>query len=255
MSLKLLAQGPAFRLSQRQYLVISAVALTAILYILLNVAPPPAGSSIPEVGSRPADGRIVVLYHIRAEGNWENIVRDQVTKLVFSGLYARLSLVHCLVLSPLPGAALEVENYLSGYGNKFTVLELPEPPTILQSIASIRNVTLSDRILFLSNFGTAKEEGTAAATAAFLWRTKMEYELIKDYRKCLQLLLQTDIVGAPSYLPFEAGPSNLQSPFWQTPVRSLHSSVKPTSRFSYLPLQHVLRSSYHILACNLFHVL
>lgn len=206
MSLKL-AQGPAFRLSQRQYLVI--VALTALSYFLVKLAPPPAENSIPEVGSkfqnsRPADGRIVVLYHIRPEGNWENIVKDQVTKLVFSGLYAQLSLVHCLVLSPLPGTALTVEKYLHGYGSKFTVLELPESPTISQSIASIGNVTLGDRILFLSNYGTAEVEGTSAATAAFLWRTKMEHELIKDYHKCLQLLLHTDIVGAPSYLPFEA---------------------------------------------------
>lgn len=140
-------------------------------------------------------GRTLVLYQITSEGEWQNIVRDQVTKLIFSGLYAELSLVHCTVFGASPNASSDAQTYLSGYGSKFRVVGMPGPPTVSQSIASLStDLTASDRVLFLSTYGAGPED-SETGKAAFHWRTLMEYKLIKGYRECLQMLRQRDIVG------------------------------------------------------------
>lgn len=141
--------------------------------------------------------RILVLYQITATGMWQDIVRDQVTKLIFSGLYERLSFVHCAVAGAAPNATEEARLVVTGYGSKFTVVGLRAPPTISLSIASMHNLTDTDRVLVMSTYGAAEVANSDAAHAAYLWRTLMEYKLIKDYHHCLQLLHQADIVCEP----------------------------------------------------------
>ena len=201
-----LSQRLPSRLSPRRLLLLCAAALSLWCLCFWSSSPPlPAKDPAPGVvntfqSSTPGDGRIVVLYQISTDGNWQNIVNDQLTKLVYSGLYAEVSLFYCTAYGSSPVSASLAEEYLQGYGNKFTVVGSREPPTASQSLASIRNLTASDRILYLSTHGTTVSEGTPAAEIAFHWRTEMEYQLIKDYRRCLLLLRQTDVISAPSYL-------------------------------------------------------
>ena len=143
----------------------------------------------------PGCARILVLYQITASGQWQDIVRDQVTKLIFSGLYEHISFVHCTVAH---NKTAEVQLYLSGYGNKFTVMELSETPTISRSIASMHNLTAADRVLVLSTWGEHSPAANESAFSAYLWRTLIEYELVKDFKRCLQLLHETDVVGKPT---------------------------------------------------------
>lgn len=176
--------------------------------------PADSGAGVATAGGRPAGStavsaaaaganRILVLYHITAHGNWQAIVDDQATKLIYSGLYAQLSRVHCAVYGASPSAASDAATLLSGYGRKFEVVGLSGLPSVSQSIASL-DMDATDRILFLSTYGAAAPAGSPAAHAAFLWRTLMEYSLVKDYRRCLLKLRKKDIVGpfiSPS-LPF-----------------------------------------------------
>ena len=146
----------------------------------------------------PGSGRVLVLYHITAVGAWEDIVRDQVTKLIFSGLYTQVDYVHCTVEGVAHSATSEAELYLSGFGKNFRVVRLPAPPTLLLSIASVHSLTATDRVLLMSTHGDAASNASEAGDAAYLRRTLVEYKLIKEYRQCLHLLRQTDSVGAPS---------------------------------------------------------
>lgn len=122
--------------------------------------------------------RTLVLYHITVSGRWQETVRDQVTKLIFSGLYERLSLVHCTVAGAAHNATAEARLYLSSYGSKFTAVGLSGRPTISRSIASMHDLTATDRVLVMSTWGAASAAASEAAADAYLWRTLMEYKLI-----------------------------------------------------------------------------
>ena len=136
--------------------------------------------------------RLLVVYDITIEGDWQFIVRDQITKLIFSGLFQKLSFIHCRVVGASPNAAAEAAEYLSQFGSKFSITGMSAASTTSQSIAHHKDITADDWVLYLSTYGTAD---TGDAEAAFLWRSFMEYKVVKEHEACLQHLGQADIVG------------------------------------------------------------
>lgn len=121
-----------------------------------------------DLADKHESGRTLVLYQITAVGTWPDIVRDQITKMVFSGLYAQVTDVHCTVFGSSPNATSDVSEVVNTYGSKFRVVGLPGAPNVLGSIASIGGLTATDRVLFLSTYGAEELEPSAAAHDAFL---------------------------------------------------------------------------------------
>ena len=66
---------------------------------------------------------IFVYYHLTIMRNWRDIVREQCTRIVFSGLYASVTEIRCYAIIPDGNMTLmtECEETLKRYGNKFTL--------------------------------------------------------------------------------------------------------------------------------------
>lgn len=140
-------------------------------------------------------GQILVLYQITAGEHWQYIVEDQFMKLMFSGLYPQLSRIYCTVSSSFPNGTELISEVLSGFGSKFSIIELPEEYSLSEAIATMTNLTFTDRVLFLSTYGANSEVDSTAYERDFQRRTFMEYEMIKNHQQRLDELLDNGIVG------------------------------------------------------------
>ena len=197
--------------------VITAAALgfiTAVMLLALSlndvVMPDfPAQQDGVSFAEPPVAARILVLYQINVEDNWQNIVEDQIMKLMFSGLYQQLDRIFCSVStlssSPILDEFAQVSQLLSGFGSKFSVFDLPGGFNITRSIATVSNLTATDHVLFISTQsslgGYAAENKTSEElTHQLMWRNFMEYEMIKCHRQRRTELRHRNIVGKYSSL-------------------------------------------------------
>ncbi len=54
----------------------------------------------PEQLTEEGEGRIMVFYHVHAMNNWRDILLDQCTKMIYSGLYEAATAVYSGVSGP-----------------------------------------------------------------------------------------------------------------------------------------------------------
>ena len=47
----------------------------------------PQASAVAAPITHPSRGRIMIFYHVHAVNNWKWVVQDQLSKLIYSGLY------------------------------------------------------------------------------------------------------------------------------------------------------------------------
>lgn len=129
-------------------------------------------------------GALRVVYHICATGPWEGIVRDQLTKLVFSGLYECLAAVHCCISGP---EATRVPAVVTEYGSKVRVEHVdPEDDTYERmTLTRMRQwVEPDDRVLYIHTKGVTKPD----SLCVYHWRFFMEYYLVHRWRECVSAL-------------------------------------------------------------------
>lgn len=138
--------------------------------------------------------RIVVFYHVCATGpDWEAIVRGQVTRLIFSGLYRAARAVHCFVSGPHAHAAAAV---LSDHGSKVVVETVAPEDVSFERLTLTRMPHLvqpADRVLYMHSKGVTKP-GSAGVRD---WSLFMEYHLVHGWRACMDVLDsgRSDAVG------------------------------------------------------------
>ena len=158
--------------------------------------------------SPPSPPLIRVFYHVCAVGPlWESIVRDQLTKVVFSGLYDAMASFHCYVCGPEAAAAAAL---VAQYGDKFRVERVaPDDATYERlTILSIpSHVRPGDKILYFHTKGVTKPDNGHV----YYWRALMEYHLIARWRECVALLDASVAVGCN----YSDGPSpHFSGNFW-----------------------------------------
>ena len=100
--------------------------------------------------------RIFIFHHIYVDNNWREIVMDQLAKIVFSGLYDRLTAVYS-TLSGRDGTALiAAEQLITSFGAKFFVLDHQLNSQIYERLTlhQIRShVSADDVILYIHSKG------------------------------------------------------------------------------------------------------
>ena len=137
-----------------------------------------------------------VFYHICAMNHWESVLRDQVSKLVFSGLYDVVETIHCFCTGPeARRAALVVKTF----GKKFCVEVCDAEDTSGERITLMnihRFVSPQDKVLYFHTKGVTK---LPPSENVFYWNFYMEYHLIKNFARCLQVLEEADVVGLDFY--------------------------------------------------------
>lgn len=138
---------------------------------------------------------IWVFYHVFCNEHALPIVRDQVSKLHFSGLYKRCDKIVCGLLGP---NIQEIAAALRESGKKFEVhraaAEAPSPDEDAErfTMSLIRTlVKPEDKFLYMHSKGVTKP----TADHVRQWRECMEYHLMTRADECIAALDSVDVVG------------------------------------------------------------
>ena len=172
-------------------------------------------------GGSSQPGDIYVFYHVYCNKNTETVVKDQVFRIIFSGLYAKVKSVKCF-LAGEPESIQKVKTLLTNIGKKFeTVKEGPNDKSYERfTLLDIPNhIKPEDKFLYIHSKGVSDISHFTGKTPEydniFWWRTWMEYYLIGHFQKCLDELNTHDIIGV-NYSSQILGPHFSGNFWWST---------------------------------------
>lgn len=136
--------------------------------------------------------QIKVFYHVCATGDgWERIVRDQLAKLLFSGLYHAAAAVYACV----SGAHAHDAARLLAEAGRVQVLAVEPADTSHERLTLLRMheaVQPGDAVLYLHSKGVTKP----GDERVWDWRALMEYFVVGHWKSCVDVLVQgADAVG------------------------------------------------------------
>ena len=155
-----------------------------------------------------------IFYHVYCNKYTQPVVKDQVSKIIFSGLYQHINSIKCFLAGEKEHMAA-AEAFLKDSGNKFIIEERGEGDSSFErfTLNQIpKYVTEADKFLYLHTKGVSEKH--AANDNIYWWRTWMEYNLIHRYEYCLEILDDYDIVGV-GYTRKMIGP-HFSGNFWWT---------------------------------------
>jgi hypothetical protein len=158
-------------------------------------------------------GKVYIVYHIYCNQNTEDIVLEQISRILFSGLYQRVDEIRCYLTGD-PTIIKKIRGWLENHGSKFhCIAEGPhdtshERFTLLKIFDFVKP---ADRILYLHSKGVkhGKDEGV------YWWRFWMEYFLVHKFEECLEALKTHDICGL-LYTTNQIGPHFSGNFWWAT---------------------------------------
>jgi hypothetical protein len=159
-----------------------------------------------------------IFYHIFCNANTLNTVRDQVTKIIFSGLYSDVTKVYCFLAGEKEHID-RVKGYLQTLPKKFEIKaegagDNSYERFTLDKIDGL--ITDADKFLYIHTKGVSRhQDPNNHSDCILLWRNYMEYYLIGLYKKCLEKLDNHDIVGV-AYKDVQIGPHFSGNFWWST---------------------------------------
>ncbi len=139
-----------------------------------------------------------VFYQVTAKGSYKDIIRQQMSGLILSGLYGRAAVIHAFVLADTREDLAAAAELLSEFGRKVQVMEQSLDGTrmerlTLENIA--RLVQEQDRVVYMHSKGVTYDASSEIGMNAFWWSLFMQYHLIQGHAKCIALLDSYDVVG------------------------------------------------------------
>jgi len=140
---------------------------------------------------------IYVFYHICCKPGIEEIVRDQATKILFSGLYDRATTIYCSLVGSEMANLLHIQLVLRQYGSKFVTLGISETDDTYErfTLNRIKGIVKpEDKLLYLHSKGITHHNKPSSLSVS-TWRTMMEYFLIRHHERCITDLDMYDAVG------------------------------------------------------------
>ena len=163
-------------------------------------------------------GHIYVFFHIYCNSNTLEIVRDQATKIIFSGLYDDVTTIFCYLAGNKEYVTL-LKTYITSLPKKFVVKDIGVDDITYErfTLTKIKNhVQENDKFLYIHTKGVTRvQEKSIISECTYLWRNYMEYHLIRHYKKCLEKLNTHDVVGA-IYKTLMVGPHFSGNFWWST---------------------------------------
>ena len=162
-------------------------------------------------------GNSYIFYHIFCNEYTLDIVEDQTTKIIFSGLYDAVKTVYCFLAGKKDDVEL-VEKFLKTLPKKFKIQKVGIDDTSQErfTLNEIGNlVTDNDVFLYMHSKGVLRTSGkNVVFEPVYLWRNYMEYNLIRHHAECVKLLASHDLVGT-IYKEKQIGP-HFSGNFWWT---------------------------------------
>lgn len=143
---------------------------------------------------------IRVFYHIFCNEFALAVVKDQVTKLHFSGVYSTCDFIHCFMSGP---CTREICEFLSECGSKFLICVEPADTSGERlTLSRIQKLLEPDDVfLYIHSKGVSRAAQPHDARRLEIlqriedWRCFMEYHLFVHHRVCLEALKTHDCVG------------------------------------------------------------
>ena len=160
-----------------------------------------------------------IFYHVYCNKYTMPILKDQITRIIFSGLYEAVTSVKCFLAGDLKADIDEVEAFLKDCGEKFTIEEKGEGDRTFERFTLTKipkYITDADKFLYIHTKGVSEKNNTGDNNQnVYWWRTWMEYHLIHRYEFCLKQLDEHDIVGV-GYTTKMIGPHFSGNFWWST---------------------------------------
>jgi len=166
-----------------------------------------------DVGDKPKFNTYV-FYHIYCNKHTMPVVLDQVTKIIYSGLYEHVHSVKCF-LSGEEEHIERIKELLRQHGSKFKVEKVGKGDTTFERFTLYeipKYITPEDQFLYIHSKGVSDRH--AATDNVYWWRSWMEYNLIYRFRACLEALETHNLVGV-GYTTKMIGP-HYSGNFWWT---------------------------------------
>lgn len=138
-------------------------------------------------------GNSYIFYHIYCNDHTLPIVKDQITKIVFSGLYSHVNSIYCFLSGNIENINI-VQSYINNQGAKFIIVDVGENDTSYERFTLLKIkyfIKEDDIFLYFHTKGVTKPNSDAVYT----WRNIMEYFLIGKYNECISKLHEYDTVG------------------------------------------------------------
>jgi hypothetical protein len=136
--------------------------------------------------------QIVVFYHIYCNEHTFDVLKDQINKIIWSGLYQRCSNIYCFLAGQEKYIHI-CKDYIKECGNKFTIEDIGINDTSYErfTLLKIKNyLQPNTKFLYLHTKGITQTNSNVEN-----WRYLMEYFLIGKWRDCIQELNNHDTVG------------------------------------------------------------
>ncbi len=169
-------------------------------FSLLHMISVAARGKVPE-------GSIKVFWHIYATDHWAYIVRDQLTKMTFSGLYDHASEINCFIAGHRDIDINTAASMITSWGKKFLIRAKSASDSSYErfTLSRIRPLLCAaDKFLYLHSKGVTHPPPDAVDKTGiniYYWRTHMEYYLIRHHQRCTSLLDTYDTVGVDLFQP------------------------------------------------------
>lgn len=168
-------------------------------------------------------GSTYIFYHIFCNEKTEAVVKDQITKIVFSEAYPLIKTVYCF----LTGESSYIETIktlLSNYGSKFQVAAVGPGDTSYERFTLLKikdYIKPEDKFMYIHSKGVSNVN----TNAIYMWRNYMEYFLLTNASNCITLLNKYDTVGT-AYSTYKIGPHYSGNFWWST--GKYYLSLPPT---------------------------
>lgn len=143
---------------------------------------------------------IYIFHHIYCNEYTMNIIDEQVTKIIFSGLYKKVDKIYCFLTGDENYISI-CENFLKNSGSKFTIAEIGINDTSYErfTLLKIRNyINPNDVFLYIHTKGARNLIDPMypdMQDSVEQWRDIMEYFLIAKHEICLEKLNEYETVG------------------------------------------------------------
>jgi len=158
--------------------------------------------------------RTYIFYHIYCNEYTMIVLRDQVAKIIFSGLYEAVDEIKCF-MSGNEGMIGLIRSFLNDSGAKFKIEAVGVNDASFErfTLGQIpKYITEDDKFLYIHTKGVSAKH--AASENVYWWRTWMEYHLIYRYKECLEALDKFNLVGV-GFTRKQIGP-HFSGNFWWT---------------------------------------
>ena len=136
---------------------------------------------------------IYVFYHIYCNKYTLEVIKDQINKIVFSGLYDKCTKIYCFITGEEEYVNI-CHEYVKRCGKKFSVEAIDTNDKTYERFTLLKikkYIKPNDKFLYLHSKGITKQNNQYVTD----WRNVMEYFLIYKFNECLKELDNYDTVG------------------------------------------------------------